>query len=148
MNEQFLQNLLQMAKQVTEAERGMAVNQNLDVLNAINLEQSMMQSNEFSEFANICLRQAIDTGEAVITNNIITDPSQAPTTNTNFADLRVIIALPVIESGAVYLDKPIRDGVIPKKTTEKLMKLISHVLENGYENSNNAELVEIFEQLD
>ena len=148
MNEQFLQNLLQVAKQVTQAERGIAVNLNLDVLKAINLEKSIMQSSEFSEFANSCLRQAIDTSEAVITNNIITDPSQAPTTNTNFADLRVIVALPVTESGAVYLDKPIRDGVIPKKTTEKLMKLISYVLENGRENSDNAELAEIFEQLD
>ena len=148
MHEQFLQNLLQAARQVTQAERGMAVNQDLDVLKAINLEQSVMQSSDFSELANNCLRQAIETGEAVITNNVITDPSEAPTTNTNFADLRVIIALPVAESGAVYLDKPIRDGVIPKKTTEKLMDLVNYSLANGREDSSDSELVEIFEQLD
>lgn len=148
MDEKFLENLLFAAKKITQAERGMVVNNTLDVLKSINLEQAVMQSSDFSELANRCLRQAMDGGEAIITNNIITDPSEAPTTNTNFADLRVVVAFPIGIIGAVYLDKPIRDGVIPKKTTEKLMRLVEHALLQDQQEHSDEELMALYEQID
>lgn len=144
----FLENLLLAAKKITQSERGLAVNTDLDVLKRINLEQSVLQSSEFLDLANNCLSRAMDGGEAVVTNNVITDLSEAPITNTNFADLRVVVAFPVGTVGAIYLDKPIRDGVIPKKIIEKLVRLVDDCLQKDPQDYSHEQLITRYEQLD
>ena len=138
---------MEAAKKITHAERCMVVNTDLELLEMINVDRAMVESTAFGEFALECLREAIKSDEVVITNNVITDPSDAPTTNTNFANLRVVVALPLVGHGAVYLDQHIRNGIIPRQMIERLMRMANHVRENNLENSSSSELVQLFQTL-
>ncbi len=131
MSTTFLENLLDALKKITHCERGLAVDENFELVKAINLADNEIQSDAFNEFASQCLQDAVDLGEPVLANNIITDLSEAPETNTNFSDLRVIIALPVKGHGAIYLDQHIGRGVIPKQMLDRLMALIEELLQYG-----------------
>lgn len=147
MSQTFLSKLMRVAKQITRAERAMAVDTNLEVLETLNLDASVIGTPNFQEVATQTLRRAMERGEPIITNNIITDPSQAPVTNTNFTDLRVVVVIPVDKYGAIYLDQHIRYGIIPRQTIEKLMRLVVRVLEQREENSDEAALTEIYQQM-
>jgi hypothetical protein len=68
------------------------------------------------------------TNQPVLTNNIITDPAQAPITNTTFTDLRVIVAIPVDGVGAIYLDQHIRNGMFQRDTIDKICQTIALML--------------------
>lgn len=147
MSETFLENLMFAAKKITHAERCLVVNNDMEVLNAVNLEQQVIESEAFGTFALECVREAINTGKPVITNNIITDPSEAPTTNTNFANLRVVVAVPVAGHGAIYLDQHIRNGIIPKQMIDRLMGLVEQLLNTKQETHTEAEIIEMYQQL-
>ena len=111
MSDSFLSTFMQVAKEITRAERCMSVTPDLSVVEIDNLDVNVLESDEFQELATNCLSKALETNSAVLTNNIITDPSQAPVTNTNFTDLRVIVAIPIKGTGAIYLDQHIRNGM-------------------------------------
>lgn len=147
MSNTFLVNLMNAAKKITHAERCLAVDTNLQVINAVNLEQSDISSQDFGSFAMDCLRDALSTGKPIITNNIITDPSEAPTTNTNFANLRVVVAVPIVGHGAIYLDQHIRNGIIPKQMIDRLMRLVDHLLATQQEHRSDAEMVVLYQQM-
>jgi hypothetical protein len=147
MSQPFLSKIMRVAKQVTRAERAMAVDSNLDVLETLNLDTSVMESQNFQEVATSTLRRAIERGEPIITNNIITDPSQAPVTNTNFTDLRVVVVIPVEGDGAVYVDQHIRYGIIPRQTIDKLMRLVVHLVEHQQQNIDESEMIALYQQL-
>ncbi|MDX1993292.1 MAG: hypothetical protein SF029_12945 [bacterium] len=152
MDEQFLENFMKAARQITKAERSMVVDIDLDVLATANLEASVLESPQFANFANAVLRQAVESNGIVITNNIITDPSDAPDTNTNFSDLRVIVTLPLEGHGALYLDQHIRHGIIPRDVIERLVCLVKEVFPNdGAHNADarvpsETELIELYEK--
>ncbi len=121
MNDQFLPWFLQVAMRVSGAERGMALDLNDQIVARVNLEDKIVQEPGFIGF-NV-IHEALTTGDPILTNNLITDPSDAPTTNTNFAHLRIIVVIPVSEVGAIYIDQPIRMGVIPQPTIDRLMQV-------------------------
>ena len=95
MNTAFLESFLSLATKVTQAERSLIVNRETDIIKAENTDSVEVESQAFREFAIQHLREAIETGEAIVTNNVISDIAEAPTTNTNFADLRIAVAMPV-----------------------------------------------------
>ncbi len=131
MTTAFLKTFMTVCYQVTAAERGMAVDTQLAVLETINVEPDMLESTRFSTLANNTLQQAIERDEAIITNNIITNPAEAPVTNTNFSDLRVVVAIPVKAIGAVYLDQHIRRGVIAREIIQNLHLLAQQLVATG-----------------
>lgn len=145
MDAEFLSKFMRTSKEITGAERCLSVDPDLQVLDAINLDISTPSN--IATVARTCLTQAMETGQVVITNNIITDPSQAPVTNTNFSDLRVVVAIPIGRIGAVYLDQHIRRGIIPRETTEKLAILIDHVFQEGLWDLSKDELIALYEQI-
>lgn len=147
MDKNFLENLLTAVIEITVAERGLAVSEDLTVQKVNNFDGAMLESTEFMEFANACLQRAIDTNDAVVTNNIITDISEAPTTNTNFSDLRVIVALPIKDHGAIYVDQHIRNGVIAKEVTDKLMQLVNRLLDRQSVNFTKEQIIAVYRQL-
>ncbi len=147
MNEAFLSKLLRVARQVTMAERGMAVNTELAVLERVNIDQTTLQDRAFMNFANLWLQRAIDEEQTIITNNIITDVSQAPTTNTNFSNLRVAVVIPVRGVGAVYLDQHIRHGVIPRDIIDRLTQMVNQVQDSGNEEISEEQMLEQYERL-
>ncbi len=147
MSESFLAKFMQTVKGITGAKRLMAVDNNMNLVETINLEPEVLESAQFSELAYDCLNRAIEQGEPIITNNIITDPTQAPVTNTNFSDLRVIVAFPVSGHGAIYLDQHIRYGIISRETTDKLMHLVNHIIKNNLTDSKEADFLELYQEL-
>jgi hypothetical protein len=109
----------------------MAVDRNLKVLERINLDDDTLKTPRFSVLANATLRRAMDNDDAILTNNVVTNPSEAPLTNTTFSDLRVIVVIPVGELGGIYLDQHIRQGVIAREVIDDLHSLSKQALAQG-----------------
>lgn len=139
---------MQITKEITNAERGMTVTHDLTVVDIENLSIDTINDETFQEVALKCLSQAIETNQSVLTNNIITDPSQAPVTNTNFTDLRIIVAIPVKGEGAVYLDQHIRNGMFQRDTIDKINRMVAHVIEQGDLSLDIDGLRQIYDDLD
>jgi hypothetical protein len=148
MNGSFLSTFMRVAKTVTSAERGMAVDQSLSLLDVVNLPDEKLHADTFQEVAIPNINRALERHEPIITNNMITDPSQAPVTKTSFADLRVVVVIPVQSLGAVYLDQPIRYGIISRAVIDKLMRLGTHIVENQMEEVSEAELLQLYKEMD
>lgn len=144
---EFLANFVHLAHHITRAERGMAVDNDLRVCELINLDQTVIERTDFSELAAGTMVQAIQQQEPVITNNMITDPASAPVTNTNFSDLRVIVAIPVGGLGAIYLDQHIRNGIIARATTDRLMAFGDAIVANGQTNLDLDTLMNMYQMM-
>ncbi len=86
MSDSFLHNFLRAARIITETERGLAVNTAMQIVSSVNVDQATIESTPFLNFALECMQQARDQREAIITNNTIRDISEAPNTNTGFAN--------------------------------------------------------------
>lgn len=129
MSDSILSVVMRVAKEITNAERGMSVTSDLTVIDIENITTDMLQDDSFQEIALRSLSQAIESNQSVLTNNIITDPAQAPVTNTNFTDLRVIVAIPVEGEGAVYLDQHIRNGMFQRDTIDKLNRMVAEAVD-------------------
>lgn len=147
MNQAFLSQFLSAALQITNAERGMAVDTDLTVLEMHNLDEKMVQMPEFGDLAFQALGDAISQRETILTNNVITDPAQAPITNTNFSELRVVVAIPVLGVGAIYLDQHIRNGIIPRENIEKLQEVATRVVTANRLEMTHEEIVALFNQI-
>jgi hypothetical protein len=130
---------------VTGMERALAVNMEAEIIDSVNLQQADIESERFTGVEAI--QKAFENGQYVITNNLRIDPATAPTTNTNFADLRVVVALPLAGYGAVYLDQPLRNGMVPRDIVEKLMALAEHVIQQSSTNLNASDLVAMYEEM-
>lgn len=144
----ILSVVMRVAKDVTHAERGMAVTSDLTVIDIENMTTDMVEDEAFQTVALKSLSKAMETNQSVLTNNIITDPKQAPVTNTNFTDLRVIVALPVQEEGAIYLDQHIRDGMFQRDTIDRLNRMVVEMLARGDLSLDVDGLRNIYDSLD
>jgi hypothetical protein len=144
MDKHFLSRYLQIALHVTEAERGLAVDRQIQIVDHINLGEATLQNPEFVMFITTWLTRAIEDQSTIITNNIITDPAKAPNTNTNFSDLRSVVCIPVNEHGAIYLDRHIRLGVIARDVIDRLSEMISQLTAADIETESNEALLERF----
>src|SRR5690349_14057009 len=112
MSENFLSNFMHAALAITGAERALVVDSDLTIIDMVNLAQSDVLADNFIGIDII--RRALESGEAIVTNNAVSDVAHAPNTNTNFSNLRLIVVIPAGGHGAVYLDQLMRKGVIPK----------------------------------
>jgi hypothetical protein len=146
MTETFVTKFLQVAREVTAADRGMAVDMNLKIQAVINLDEATLKAPRFSNLAEVTLRQALDENAPILTNNIVTTPEEAPRTNTTFSDLRVVVAIPVPEMGAVYLDQPIRHGMIPREVMERLSAMVQQVIAEGQTDLSKDELIALYKR--
>lgn len=147
MSESFLATFMKAAQEITRAERSLAVDSNFAVVAADRLNMATIESEAFRKVAMPCLERAVNKGEHTITNNVITDPSQAPKTNTNFADLRIVVAFPVADYGALYLDQHIRYGVIGKDVVDRLLAFIDYLIANDLTHLEVKEMVDLYHEL-
>jgi hypothetical protein len=145
MSDLFVSNFMRAAVFITGMERALAVNTDMEILDSVNLQQTDVESERFTGFDTI--QRAFDSGRYEITNNLKIDPSQAPTTNTNFADLRIVIVLPLMGYGAVYLDRPLRTGMLQREAVEKLMALADYAIQNQQTEASASDLAALYEQL-
>lgn len=128
MSNNFLVNLMHFSLQETGAERALAVDGDLEIVGVVNLDEEAMRSREFN--AMDCVERALNSGQPLITNNAVLDPGQAPVTNTQFRNLRLVVVIPVVGFGAVYLDQPINKGIIPKEIVNRLMTLAAETVQD------------------
>lgn len=147
MSVTFLTNLLHIAQEVTEADRGFSVNADLKVQDHINISEDEITSDLFTGVALDQIRQAISTNKTLITNNIITDISEAPNTNTNFANLRIVVVLPVEKIGAIYIDQSVRSGIIKRDIVERIEKMIKHFHGRDLKDVTKEEMRIVYDQI-
>lgn len=147
MPHKFLTRFLRVAQQVTDADRAMTVDTHMQVVDQLNLDDVAMNETGFREFADPLLRQALTDRQAVVTNNIITDPSQAPKTNASFANLRVVVVMPVRDQGAVYLDQPVSKGVIERDAIDRLSQMLNRLQGDELETITEEEMVARYNKL-
>lgn len=127
MTTNFLSSFMRVAVQTTGADRAMACDTTLSVIDSLNLDQQDVLSQEITDV----VERALQSGEVVISNNVVKDSDQAPVTNVSFESLRGIVVLPIPGHGAIYLDRPVKKGIIPRETVEKLAKLAELADKNG-----------------
>jgi hypothetical protein len=144
MSASFLSNFMRFTLETTGAERGLACDSDLAIVDQVNIEQADILSERFTGIET--MRRALQDGESIITNNAVMDPSMAPVTNTNFSNLRVIVVIPLVGYGAVYVDQSIRKGIIAKEVVEKLTTLGNTILENG-QADDDLELSSLYQQM-
>jgi hypothetical protein len=148
MSDSILSVVMRVAKEITHAERGMSVTSDLTVIDIENLTTDELEDESFQASALKSLSKAIETNQSVLTNNIITDPTQAPVTNTNFTDLRVIVAIPVPGEGAIYLDQHIRHGMFQRDTIDRLNRMVSEVMDGDEHPLSADQLHKIYDALE
>ncbi len=142
----FLTTFLAFALQASTAERGMAVDGDMTVVGLENLTQAEIDAPAFTGFENI--RQAYERNERPhISNNQILDPQSAPKTNTNFANLRLVVVFPFDDLGAVYIDQHVSTGAPEKNQIERLMATAYEVIGSGELNVTLDDLNTIYTSL-
>jgi hypothetical protein len=141
-NTSLLTGLMQIAIQQTGADRAMICDTHLAVIGSVNLEQADILSEHLAEV----VQKAITTGQPVITNNAIKDAANAPQTKTNFDKLRGIVVIPVAGIGALYLDKPLKQGIIAKTTVNRLMKVAEQAAKGDLTETTADKLGELYQQ--
>ncbi|MBL8165013.1 MAG: hypothetical protein JNJ61_23725 [Anaerolineae bacterium] len=145
MSADFLSNFMRAALSISGAERGVACDVEPSIVDLYNIEQSDVLSDKFPGLEIV--RQALATGEPILTNNAVNDLSQAPVTNTNYSNLRVIVVIPLAPIGAIYLDQLIRKGIFPKEMVARLGELGAYAISNGLLNASDSELVALYENV-
>jgi hypothetical protein len=145
MSENFLSNFMHAALAITGAERALVVDHDLTIIDMVNLAQSDVLADNFIGIDII--RRALESGEAIVTNNAVSDVAHAPNTNTNFSNLRLIVVIPAGGHGAVYLDQLMRKGVIPKDRVNRLMELGEQLAQSGELEISADEMGERYQQM-
>jgi len=141
-NTSLLASLMQIAIQQTGADRAMVCDTHLAVVGSVNLEQSEILSERLTDV----VQRAITSGQPVITNNAIKDAADAPHTKTNFENLRGVVVIPVVGVGALYLDRPLKQGIIAKNTVNRLMKVAEQAAKDDPTETTADKLGELYQQ--
>ena len=147
MSDHLLTKFLHLSQEITHAERLLAVDADMKVVDRIDLSDEELDSPEFTKIAEPNLKQAFAKGEVIVTNNLIADEVQAPNTNTNFSELRIVVLFPVANVGAIYMDKRIRSGMIARESVDKLAALATRIVDGGQEDSSEEQMLGWFRNL-
>lgn len=142
MNSTLLANLMQLAIQQTGADRAMICDAQLAILGSVNLDQADILSENLTDV----VQKAITSGQPVITNNAVRDAANAPHTKTSFDNLRGVVVIPVSGLGALYLDRPLKQGIISKTTVDRLMKVGQLATTTGQPEATAAHLGNLYKQ--
>lgn len=142
MSHTFVKNFRQLAHAATDADASIAYDAALSLIeqhgevDTINLER-----------AAAIAQEARASGEEVLTNNMITNPDEAPSTNVHLRGLRMVMALPLANLGVIYLEKSVRLGVFEKPIIERLKHLAAQVISADETDLSAEALTERFDAL-
>ncbi len=142
MNTSLLTSLMQIAIQQTGADRAMVCDTHLAIVGSVNLDQAEILSEHLTDV----VQKAITSGQPVITNNAVRDVASAPLTKTNFDNLRGVVVIPVVGIGALYLDRPLKQGIIAKSTVNRLMKVAEQAAKEDQTETTADKLGELYQQ--
>ena len=141
-NTSLLANFMQFAIKQTGADRAMVCDTQLAVVGSVNLEQNDILSERLTEV----VQKALASGQPVITNNAVRDAANAPHTKTNFDNLRGVVVIPIVGVGALYLDRPLKQGIIAKNTVSRLMKVAEEAAKADAPETTAEKLGELYQQ--
>ncbi len=130
MRKDLIVAFLNAAMEIGACDRGMAVDEQMNILDIVNLNEDIRQSPRFNLLMSVAVRRSIDTNEAIITNNVVTSAAEAPLTNTSFSDLRMVVAIPLEGEGAIYMDKPVKLGIIPRQMVDNLYEVGQDIIKS------------------
>ena len=120
MSTSFLKEWMMMAQRVSGAACACAATADLRICAMSGLDETALKSTSFTNFVTETLSSALQQGQPIFTNNLIRDADEAPTTNTHLSEMRFVVAIPLADLGAIYLDQPVRVGVISRQMVQKL----------------------------
>jgi hypothetical protein len=143
----FLSTFMRAARTILDAERSMAFDKDMNLQDRLNIDDAELQDDSFADLVLASVGQAIEQGEAVISNNMITDASDAPQTNIHLHDLRIMVAIPVLGYGAVYLDQRIRKGVFKREVVDKITQLASKISQSGDTSLSEDDVTALYDKL-
>lgn len=111
----------------TGAQRGLAVDSDLTVLDTVNVTEADYDAEDFTAFA--CIRKAYRASQRpFVTNNLFLDAAAAPNTNQTLTNLRLVVVFPLEKHGAVYVDRLVSAGMIPQQEAQHLMRVAEAAL--------------------
>lgn len=148
MSDTLLPNFMRAAYNITAADRAIAVDNEFMIVDIENIELGEAQSENFP--GNICIREAIQNGQTIITDSISLkiDPQNAPKTNQIFPTLRAIVVIPMPQHGVVYLDQRIRSGIIiPKDMVTKLADLANQITQEKKSGLTVDDIIALYKQM-
>lgn len=146
MSVEFLINLMQFAQATTRAGRCMALGLDMTIHERINVDDALLEKDDFTGLLQRAVAEAISTDDIVITNNLITDPDDAPKTNVHLHELRMVIAIPIPEIGVIYLDQRIRQGVFRREMVERLNEFGRYLIANDKTNLDLSEFEALYQE--
>lgn len=142
MSNALLSNLMHTAVAVTLADRAFACDPALNSIDSLRLTLD-----DLTPPLRARVQTALSSPQPLVGNTAVVDPMQAPRTNTAFGDLRGFVVLPVGALGVIYLDRPIKTGVIERVIVERLAQLIAMVFVQEAWTASEAELIALYERL-
>lgn len=143
----FLTTFMEFARDITGAERSLAMDADLNIVGRIDISPELLKQQSFIMMARQIIKQSLRLKSGVLTNNLFQDPSDAPTTNTNFSNLRVVVAIPIIDHGGIYLDQHIRQGVIAREDIDRLTAFAGYLVESNRTDITAEELSQLYDAL-
>lgn len=143
----FLNNFMHFAYITTDSERAIALDLEMNIHDSVNVDDALLQKEDFADLLRSSIDEAITTDDIVVTNNLITDPEDAPKTNVHLHELRMVVALPLQGYGAIYLDKRIRQGIYPRDLVERLNDFARYLIENNKTDLTTTEFDSLFEDV-
>jgi hypothetical protein len=142
MASEFLSNFMRLAQTLTGAERCLAFDLDMAVQDRMNIDDGTLQAAEFNALLNATVHEALGQNESIITNNLITNPADAPQTNWHLHDLRMVVAIPLQGHGAIYLDQQVRKGVFERETIDRLTALGRQIIEEARTDLSEKDLAD------
>lgn len=143
----FLNNFMHFAYTTTDSERAIALDLEMNIHDSVNVDDALLQKEDFADLLRSSIDEAINTDDIVVTNNLITDPEDAPKTNVHLHELRMVVALSLQGYGAIYLDKRIRQGIYPRDLVERLHDFARYLIENNKTDLTTTEFDSLFEDV-
>ena len=126
MSVEFLPTFMRFVYEIVNADRALAVDMELNMVGAVACGED-----DIEDYMTKSLRQALDSGEPVATDNysLTMSPADIPGTNQILPALRYLVVIPLAGVGAVYVDLLIRKGIIHKDVVERLEAVAHSVVE-------------------
>lgn len=146
MSVEFLTNFMRFAQATTRAERSLALDLDLNIHDRVNVDDDLLNEEDFADLLRNAVDEAINSDDVVITNNLITDPEDAPQTNLHLHQLRMVVAIPLPRHGAIYLDQRIRQGIFPRELVEKLNEFGRYLVDNDKIDLSQSEITDLYKE--
>ncbi len=143
----FVTTVMRFAQRITHAERGLALDSAMEVVDSVNVPEALFNDQGFFEMTEAAVQDAQAEGKPVLTNNLVRQVASPLQTNEHFPALRLALVIPLGDHGAVYLDKLVRNGVFERDDVDRLEKLVAHMHSSARTDYTEEEINQLYDDL-